>query len=116
VEVSLPIGPLETDVTVTSAATEMLPSRIGAPVTVLDSKTLDAIGKPDVLEALRQVPGSSLVQTGGRGGITSMFIRGGNSNFNKVLIDGVPANDIGGGIDFAQFSTTGVDRIEVLRE
>jgi vitamin B12 transporter len=116
VELSLPLGPLETDVTVTAAANELLPSQIGAPVTVLDAKTLDVIGKTDVLEALRLVPGSSLVQTGGRGGTTSVFIRGGNSNFNKMLIDGIPANDIGGGIDLSPFTTTGVERIEVLRE
>jgi vitamin B12 transporter len=116
VQVSLPLGPLETDVTVTAAATELLPSQIGAPVTVIDGHTLQAIGKPDVLEAFRLVPGNSLVQTGGRGGTTSTFIRGGNSNFTKVLIDGVPANDIGGGIDLAQLTTTGIDRIDVLRE
>ncbi|MGH9370979.1 MAG: TonB-dependent receptor plug domain-containing protein, partial [Vicinamibacterales bacterium] len=58
----------------------------------------------------------SLVQTGGRGGVTSAFIRGGNSNFNKVLIDGIPVNDMGGGIDLSQFTLAGVDRIEVLRE
>jgi vitamin B12 transporter len=115
-EVSLPLGPLETDVTVTAAAAEVLPSQVGAPVTVLDAKTLEAIGKPDVLEALRLVPGSSLVQTGARGGLTSMFIRGGNSNFNRVVVDGIPANDIGGAIDLSQFSMAGVERIEVLRE
>jgi vitamin B12 transporter len=116
VEVPLPIGPLETNVTVTAAATEVLPSQVGAAVTVLDSTTLDAIGKPDVLEALRLVPGSSLVQTGGRGGTTSFFIRGGNSNFNKLLIDGIPANDIGGGLDLAPYAMAGIERIEVLRE
>lgn len=116
VDVSLPLGPLETAVTVTAAADEVLPSQVGAPVTILDARTLDAIGKPDVLEALRLVPGTSIVQTGGRGGVTSAFIRGGNSNFNKVLIDGIPANDIGGGIDLSQFSLAGVERIEVLRE
>lgn len=115
-EVSLPLGPLETAVTVTAAATEVLPSQVGAPVTVLDERLLESIGKPDVLEALRLVPGSSVVQTGGRGGGTSDFIRGGNSNFNKVLIDGIPANDIGGGIDLSQFSLAGVEQIEVLRE
>src|SRR5262245_45775766 len=60
VQVSLPLGPLESDVTVSAAATELLPSQIGAPVTVIDAQTLDAIGKPDVLEALRLVPGNSL--------------------------------------------------------
>jgi len=116
VDVSLPLGPLETDVTVTAAANDVLPSQIGAPVTVLDAHTLTVIGKTDVLEVLRLVPGSSLVQTGGRGGTTSVFIRGGNANFNKMLIDGIPANDIGGGIDLSPFATTGVERIEVLRE
>ena len=47
--------------------------------------TLDTLGKPDVLEALRLIPGVSLVQSGARGGVTSVFVRGGNSNFNKVL-------------------------------
>jgi vitamin B12 transporter len=115
VQVSLPLGPLESEVTVSAAATELLPSQIGAPVTVLDANTLGAIGKPDVLEALRLVPGNSLVQTGGRGGTTSTFVRGGNANFTKVVIDGVPVNDIGGGVDLSVFAMTGVDRIEVLR-
>jgi iron complex outermembrane receptor protein/vitamin B12 transporter len=50
------------------------------------------------------------------GSNTSIFLRGGNSNFTKVLIDGVSANDIGGGVDLAQLQTTGVGRIEVLRQ
>jgi vitamin B12 transporter len=116
VAVSLPLGPLETAVTVTAAANELLPSQVGATVTVIDAKTLETMGKPDLLEALRLVPGSSVVQTGGRGGITSDFIRGGNSNFNKVLIDGIPANDIGGAIDLSTFSLAGVEQVEVLRE
>jgi len=61
------------------------------------------------------VPGVSVAQTGGRGGNTSLFIRGGNADFNKVLIDGVPANDIGGAFDFGDLATTGVDRVEVMR-
>ena len=42
-------------------------------------------------------------------------MRGGASNFNKVLVDGVPANDIGGSFDFADLATTGVESVEVLR-
>jgi vitamin B12 transporter len=114
--VALALGPLETAVSVTAAATDVLPSQVGAAVTVFDGKTLDAIGKLDLIEALRLVPGSSLVQTGGRGGVTSDFIRGGNSNFNRVLIDGIPVNDIGGSVDLAQFALAGIDRIEVLRQ
>ena len=57
-----------------------------------------------------------VAQTGARGGLTSLFIRGGNSNFNKVLLDGVSANDVGGSIDLGQIAATGIDRVEVLRE
>lgn len=116
VEIALPIGPLEQDVSVTAAATSVLPSQVGAPVTVLDSSTLSALGKPDVLEGLRLMPGVSLVQTGARGGVTSIFVRGGNSNFSKVLIDGIPVNDIGGSVDLSQYSLAGIDRIEALRD
>ena len=116
VEVALEIGPLQQDVVVTAEPGGVLQTRTGAPVTVIDSSTLDALNKPDVLEALRLVPGSQIVQVGQRGGPTSMFLRGGNSNFTKVLIDGVPANDIGGGYDFSQLDTAGVERIEVLRQ
>jgi iron complex outermembrane receptor protein/vitamin B12 transporter len=58
----------------------------------------------------------NVVQTGPRGGTTSLFIRGGNSNFTKLLIDGVPANDIGGSVDFSNLAATGVDSVEILRD
>jgi iron complex outermembrane receptor protein/vitamin B12 transporter len=103
-------------VVVTAAASELPASQTGAPVTVLDSRTLDALNKVDVAEALRLVPGAQVVRQGARGGTTSLFIRGGNANFNKVLIDGIPANVIGGAFDYAQLTTTGVDRLEVLRQ
>ena len=115
VNVSLSIGTLETDVTVTAAATPVAEAQIGAPVTVLDSSTIESLGNTDLLEPLRTVPGAAVVQTGGRGGPTALFIRGGSSNFNKILLDGVPANDIGGAFDFADIATTGIERVEVLR-
>lgn len=116
IELALSVSPLQQELTVTAAATELPTSRSGAPVTVLDSRTLDALGKPDVLEALRLVPGANIVQTGARGGLTSLFIRGGASNFAKVLVDGVPVNDIGGNFDFSELATTGIDSVEVLRQ
>ena len=115
-DVVMSVGPLEQAVVVTAAATELPAARTGAPITVIDFRTLEALNKPDVLEALRLVPGAQIVQAGQRGSQTSMFVRGGNSNFNKVLVDGIAVNDIGGGFDFAQTATAGVERIEVLRQ
>ena len=116
IEVTLEIGSLQQNVVVTAGATEQLQSRTGAPVTVIDEATIAAINKLDVLEALRLVPAAQIVQVGQRGGATSLFLRGGESNFTKVLIDGIPANDIGGGFDFSQLTLASVERIEVLRQ
>lgn len=115
VDVTLAIGPLAQQVIVSATATALPESQVGASVTVLDQSVLQSLGKPDVLEALRLVPGAQVVQTGQRGGTTSLFVRGGNANFNKVIIDGVPVNDIGGSFDFANLPITGVERVEVLR-
>ena len=114
-DVRLQIGPLAQELVVTAAATAVPQSQIGAPVTVIDASMLDALGNTDLLEPLRTVPGAQIVQTGGRGGGTSLSVRGGASNFNKVLIDGVPANDVGGAYDFADLATTGIASVEVLR-
>src|SRR5262249_45944010 len=88
-------------------------SRVGASISVLTEEQLE--NRLDVLEPLRQVPGIQLEQSGERGTTTSLFIRGGNSNASKVLLDGVPINDIGGTVNFGTLAATGVDQIEVLR-
>lgn len=115
-DLTLQVGPLQQLVSVTASASEVLQSQTGAPVTVLDTALLAAQNKPDLQEALRLVPGAQVQQTGARGGQSAIFVRGGNANFTKVLVDGVATNDLGGGFDFAQMQTTGVERIEVLRQ
>jgi len=114
-DVGLQIGAIEQHVVVTAAANEVPQAQVGADVTVLDAGLIDALGNTDLLEPLRTVPGVTVVQSGARGGSTSLFVRGGASNFTKVLVDGVPVNDIGGAFDVADLTTTGVDRVEVLR-
>ena len=113
--VALSIGALAQHVVVTATAGEVAQSQVGASVTVLDAALLDALGNTDLLEPLRTIPGVEVIQTGARGGATSIFVRGGASNFTKVLVDGVPANDIGGAFDLSDLSTAGVERVEVLR-
>jgi vitamin B12 transporter len=115
IEIGLQIGALVQQVVVSATAGEVPQSQVGAAVTVLDSTLIEALGNTDLLEPLRTAPGATIMQVGGRGGAASVFVRGGASNFTKVLVDGVPANDIGGGLDIADLATTGVDRVEVLR-
>ena len=115
VDLSVQIGVLLQQVSVTAAATALPLAQIGAPVSVISSDLIEQLGKPDILESLRTVPGLSVVQTGARGGGTSVFTRGGEADFTKVLIDGAPANDIGGSFSFDALSTTAVESVEVLR-
>jgi vitamin B12 transporter len=67
------------------------------------------------VDVMRLTPGAFLVQTGQLGGVTSLFMRGGNSTANLVTIDGVPADDIGGIFDFGTVSSAAVARIDVVR-
>jgi outer membrane cobalamin receptor len=68
-----------------------------------------------VSDALRELAGIAVVQSGGAGTITSLFLRGGESDYTKVLLDGIPVNEPGGSYNFANLSISSVDRIEVVR-
>jgi len=100
-------------ITVTATGTPTPLAQVSAPVTVLTSAQFPHSN--DIQEPLRYVPGVQVTQTGQSGGTSGVSIRGGATNTAKVLIDGVPANDIGGATEFANISTVAIDRIEVLR-
>src|SRR5689334_6969936 len=84
-------------------------------VTILSGDDLRARGVTRVSDALREVPGAQLVQSGSFGSVTSLFLRGGESRYTKVLIDGVPVNSAGGAFDFGHLTTDNIDRIEIVR-
>jgi vitamin B12 transporter len=88
---------------------------VASAVTVVSGATLRARGITDLLGALREVPGAALVQGGTFGTPASLFLRGGESDYVKVLMDGVAVNDPGGAFDFAHLTIDDVDRIEVVR-
>jgi outer membrane receptor protein involved in Fe transport len=100
-------------VTVTATAIPTLESHLGAAVTVLGSNQV--AGTDEIQEPLRWIPGVQMTQTGRLGGTTALYIRGGNSDANKVLIDGIPMNDMGGAVEFADISSAALSRVEVLR-
>lgn len=113
-EVTLATQTLTQEVTVTATGTPVPEAQIGASVTILDAANFALM--PEVQEPLRLVPGVQVTQSGQMGGTTGVSIRGGETTANKVLIDGVPANTIGGGVEFANLATVGVQSMEVLRE
>ena len=102
-------------ITVTASGTPTPIAQSGAPITVLN-QAADYPHSPELQQPLRLVPGVQLTQAGQTGAVTSLFIRGGDSDAAKVLLDGTPINDIGGAVNFANLASVGVSRIEVLRE
>jgi vitamin B12 transporter len=102
-------------VVVTATRTPLGVERAPSSISVLSGEQLRREGITLVADALRRVPGLTLAQTGSYGGATSLFVRGGESKFTKVLIDGVPVNEAGGAFDFASLTTDNIDRIEIVR-
>ena len=88
---------------------------MGASVTVIEGQELRQRGVTRVLDALREVPGVSMVQVGSFGALSSLFMRGGESDYVQVLLDGVQLNQPGGSFDFSGLTTENIERIEVLR-
>jgi len=86
-----------------------------ATVDIITGEQLRLRGITSLSTALEALPGVSFARTGSFGGNTSLFLRGGESKYVKVLIDGVPVNDPGGAIDFGSLTTDNVERIEVVR-
>src|SRR3954468_15075268 len=91
------------------------PDAVVSSVTTISGEDLRAQGIRFVQDALREVSGASVVQGGSYGAVSSLFLRGGESDYVKVLVDGVPVNQPGGTYNWANLTTDNVDRIEVLR-
>ena len=82
---------------------------------MIDPEEIESRQVTDVQELLRPVPGLSMRQTGSRGTLTNVFPRGGEADFNLVLIDGVPVNNAGGEFHFSDLTTENIERIEIIR-
>jgi outer membrane receptor protein involved in Fe transport len=102
-------------VVVSAALGGELAPQVGSSVSVLSAQEMQDRGNQTVFDALRAIPGVSVAQSGARGGVTSVFVRGGESDYNLVQIDGIPLNEFGGAFDFAPLTTDGVERVEVTR-
>ena len=90
---------------------------VGSSVSLLDTQDFADRITFDPSALLRSLPSLNLSQTGTFGGLTSVRLRGSESNHTLVLIDGIEANDPANGaaFDFSQLAGTSINRIEVLR-
>jgi len=106
------------EIVVTATRIETPTREVGSSITVITDQEIKEKQKTTVLEVLRSVPGLDVVQSGGPGRTTSVFIRGAKSEHTLVLIDGIELNDpisTGRSYDFADLTTDNIERIEIIR-
>jgi outer membrane receptor protein involved in Fe transport len=115
VDLHLALSTVQQQVVVSASLEGELAPQLGSSVSTTSDQEIEDRGAQNVTDVLRGVPGVALDDTGRRGGVTGLFVRGGDSNYNLVMVDGIQLNEFGGDFDFAPLPADGVDHIEVER-
>jgi len=102
-------------VVVTATRTPVPSQAAGADVDTLSSGQLEVMRPIAAADAVRFLPGAVVNTAGQRGGISSLFVRGGESTYNKVIVDGVAIDNPGETFDFGSLPLTQADRLEFVR-
>jgi outer membrane cobalamin receptor len=113
-DVGLTLSPVAESVVVSAAQVETPMEHVSGSVTVIASSQLRERQVESFGDALRTVPGLTVSRSGGRGALTSVFPRGGESDYTLVLVDGVRVNAFGGGLDLSLLDVGNIDRIEFV--
>ena len=104
------------DTVVTATRTEQPLSDLVADVSIVDRETIEASGATGVADVLARLPGIEISRNGGVGNATSLFVRGAETRFTAVYIDGVRVDSQStGGAQWEQIPLAQIERIEVLR-
>jgi outer membrane cobalamin receptor len=102
-------------VVVTATRTPVPAEQTGASISTLENSQLETMHPVSASDAVRFLPGAVVNDAGQRGGLSSLFVRGGDSTYNKVIVDGVTINEPGGTFDFGTLPLTEANRMEFLR-
>jgi vitamin B12 transporter len=108
-------APVRERVVVAATRGDAVLSTLGVSSSVLDRERIAEREPSTLLELLRDVPGVAAARTGGLGAQSGAFVRGGESNFARILVDGVPVNQPGGLFDFGSALPLELDRVEIVR-
>ena len=115
ITVGLRLSPATETVNVSATRTLVPGSVAAADVEILNAGQLEVMRPVAADDALHFLPGAVVSTAGQRGGLSSLFVRGGESTYNKMIVDGVPVNDPGGIFDFGVLPLSGADRLEFVR-
>ncbi len=114
-DVTLQVGGVSDTLIVTASGAAESRASVTSSVTVATAEDIHAMGASQLSDVLRFVPGFAIEGNGREGGLISAFSRGGESDYNLVLIDGVRVNTQGGFFDFSRVGAGEIERVEVVR-
>ena len=114
-DIELRIGSVSDTLVVTASRGLESRASVTQSVSVATAADIAALGSASLADIVRFVPGLNVESTGREGALTSLFSRGGESDYNLVLIDGVRANLSGGQFDFSRIAAGEIERVEVVR-
>lgn len=115
VTVSLRLATAAETVVVTGTRTPVPGEAAGADIDTLSGSQLITMQPAAAADTVRFLPGAVINAAGQRGGLTSLFVRGGESRYNKVIVDGVTVNEPGGTFNFGTLPLDQADRLEFVR-
>jgi vitamin B12 transporter len=115
VTIQLRLARASETVVVTATRTPIAAEESGASISTLENGQLEIMNPVSSSDAVRFLPGAVVNDAGQRGGLSSLFVRGGDSTYNKVIVDGVTINEPGGTFDFGTLPLTEANRMEFLR-
>jgi vitamin B12 transporter len=108
-------APVREHVVVSATRGEAVTSSLGTVVTVIDAERIAERESSSFLNLMQDVPGANVARSGGVGAQGTVFLRGGASNFARVLVDGVPVNEPGGAWNFGPQLAFELERVEVVK-
>lgn len=108
-EVTLP------PIVITASRTAQTVDEALAAVTVITREDIERRQPQSVLEALRGTPSLSFTNSGGPGKLSSVFLRGTESDHTLVLVDGIKVGDPTSSIAWQDLPIDQIERIEIVR-
>jgi len=115
--IQLSLAPQTDSIRVAASAIDTPASMQGSSVSVISSRDLRERNEAQAFDLLREAPGVIVEQSGPRGSVSDLFVRGGDSKYNLVLLNGIPVNSFyyGGLFDFAHVPSDLIEEIDVAR-
>ncbi len=104
------------DVFVTATRTPINKKNVIADTTTITEEEIERAGSSSLTDLLQRQPGIEIYNSGGQGKVSSLHIRGSESDHVVVLVDGLRVNQITSGLTaFENIPLSQIEKIEIVR-